>query len=481
MVLSKDLTVRSEENAVAGGAFSFMELMEAAGNTATKIIREKYPTENKKILILCGNGNNGGDGFVIANSLYEYGADVTVLLPLGEPKTENARYYYEKLKGVKFTDELNDSFDIVIDAVFGIGLCRELSGELNTLFKNINSLNAKRVAIDVPSGVETDTGKALGCVFNADLTVTFIALKPCHLLPPASAYCGETVVADIGVKPTDYTYSVIEPPILPKRPKNSHKGTYGTALLFCGSYGMAGALMLSSKACLKSGVGIAKCVVCESIYSAFTSYLPEAVCLPVKETRNGTFNHRLIDFDTAFEKATALLFGCGVGKGENIVKLLHKLLAKSEIPTVLDADGINALALNIDILKESKAPVILTPHPAEMARLVNKTVAEVEADRINTARNFAIEHNCTVVLKGANTIVASPDGEVSFNILGNTGMAKGGSGDVLSGITVSLLAQGMPVKEAVKGAVYLHSLAGDKAAAKKGERSMLPTDIIAEL
>jgi len=480
-VLSKTLITESEKNAVSSGAFSWVELMGTAGNTAAKLIDKRFECVNKRILILCGNGNNGGDGFVAANYFYEHGANVEIFLPLGLPQTENALYYYNALKGVKILNSISDNYDIVIDAVFGIGLNRDMSEELNSLFDKVNSFNSLRVAIDVPSGVEADSGKALGTVFDADFTVTFIALKPCFLLPPASDFCGETIVADIGVATNNFSYSVISAPSVPKRRHNSHKGTYGTALLICGSYGMVGAAMLSAKACLRSGVGIAKCVLCESVYPAFTSAVPEAVCVPTKQNDCGTFKAEFVDTKNLLEKASAVLFGCGVGKSEDIGKILEKLITSSSVPIILDADGINALACNIDLLKESKAPVIITPHPAEMGRLCQKSVAEVEADRIGTARDFATKHNLTVVLKGANTIIASPDGKISFNILGNTGMAKGGCGDVLSGIMVSLLAQGLPVKQAVEGAVYLHSLAGDKAASKKGERQMLPSDIIDEL
>ena len=481
MVLDRALIKKSEESAVESGAFSFRELMYRAGCAAVDTVTQRYGCQGKKIAVMCGNGNNGGDGFVAAGKFYENGADVTLILPLGAPKTEDAVYFFEKLNNIKITDELTDSYDIIVDAVFGIGLNRKMSDEVNLLLGKANRLNAKRIAIDVPSGVETDSGKIFGTVFDADLTVTFIALKPCLLLPPASDYCGETVVADIGVKPAARKYSVIKPPVFPKRRRNSHKGTYGTALLFCGSYGMAGAAVLSCKAALRSGTGIAKCVVCDSIYPAFTGSVPEAVCIPVKQDVNGMFDPDVIDLDAVFKKAAAILFGCGVGKSSNTLRLLELIISLSKVPIVLDADGINLLASNIDILKKSKASIIVTPHPAEMGRLCGKTAEEIEADRVSAAAEFAVKYGCTVVLKGGNTIVASKDGEISFNILGNPGMAKGGCGDVLSGVIVSLLAQGFTVSQAAEGGVYLHSLAGDKAALKKGQRAVLPSDIIDEL
>lgn len=480
-VLNTDLIRKSEQKAVLGGAFSFRQLMQDAGTKAFEIINQKYPVNNKKIAVICGCGNNGGDGFVIANLLFENGADVTVFTPLGSPATEDADYYFKKLSFVKFSNEFEEKFDIIIDAVFGIGLSRAPDIKLTELFSKINQSDAIKISVDIPSGVNSDTGEVFTNAVKADLTVTFIALKPCFLLPKASDFCGEVIVADIGVKPIDYYFETIEKPSFPKRKRNSHKGSYGTALIIAGSYGMAGAAMLSSKAALRSGLGIAKCVLCESIYPAFTAYLPEAVCIPTKQTKNGTLNNRFLDIKKLCYNADAILFGCGVRTDNSTKKILKNIIKQSKIPTVIDADGINCLSQNIELLKESKAPIILTPHPAEMARLCNTTVNYVEHNRLTIAQNFAKNNNCTVILKGANTVTAFADGKIFVNTCGNSGMATGGSGDVLAGIIVSLLAQGFDIQFAVNAAVYLHSHAGDKAALKRGMHAILPSDIIEEL
>ncbi len=479
-VLSKKLIRLSEENAVHNGAFSFLELMKTAGDLAYKIICENIDVNDKKIAVVCGVGNNGGDGFVIADNLKNRGVDVTVITPLGEPMTDSAKHYYSLLSGVKVTNTINDNYDIIIDALFGIGLNRTLDSNIIEIIDRINSQNAYRVAVDIPSGIESDSGKILGGCVNADLTVTFIALKPCFMLPPATDFTGKTVVADIGVKPTDYTYKTIEAPNLPERKKNSHKGTFGTAALFCGSFGMAGAAILSARACLRSGVGIAKCIIPKSIYKILTCAVPEAVCVIEKQTRKGTFRGN-VNLEKALEKATATLIGCGIGNNKYTAKLVKRLIENTKIPTVIDADGINALVSNINVLKKTNAPIILTPHPAEMARLCGISVREVEKNRVNTAVNFAKEYNCIVALKGANTLIATPNGEVYFNTCGNNGLATGGSGDVLAGITVSYLAQGLEPLEAVKAAVYIHSATADKIASIKGERALLPSDIIEAL
>lgn len=479
-VLTKDLIKISEERAVQSGTFSFLELMKKAGDTAYKIICENIETKRKRIAVVCGSGNNGGDGFVIAGNFASEGADVTVITPLGEPQTDSAKYYYSLLSGVKKSETLEEKYDVIIDAIFGIGLCRELSQEILALVDKINAQNAVRVAIDIPSGIECDSGRVLGGCVNADLTVTFIALKPCFMLPPANDFTGKVVVADIGVKPAEFKYKTIEKPNLKPRPKNSHKGTFGTATMFCGSYGMAGAAILSARACLRSGVGIAKCVIPKSIYKILTCAVPEAVCVIAKQTLKGTFRGN-IDLQKPLEKATAVLIGCGIGNCKATKRLVKNLLLKTKVPTVVDADGINALVPNINILKKTNAPIILTPHPAEMSRLLGISVREIEENRVKIATDFAREYNCFVVLKGANTIIASPEGQVFFNTCGNSGMATGGSGDVLAGIIVSYLAQGLDVLDAVKTAVYLHSATADKVAKIKGESALLPSDIIEAL
>ena len=479
-VLTKDLIKQSEENAVRSGAFSFLELMKIAGDTACKTICENTNVKNKKIAVVCGNGNNGGDGFVVADNLNKAGADVTVVLPMGVPQTDSAKYYFSLLDGIEICESLEQDYDIIIDAIFGIGLNRELSPQIIKIIDVINSQDAYRVAIDIPSGIESDCGKILGRCVNADLTVTFIALKPCFMLPPATDFTGKVVVADIGVKPCGYTYKTIEKPILPERKRNSHKGTFGTATLFCGSYGMAGAAIMAAKACLRSGVGIAKCVMPKSIYGILTAAVPETVCVIAKQTAKGTFKGNT-DIKKALEKTNAALIGCGIGNNKSTQKLVKRLVENTNIPTVIDADGINALVSNINVLKKTNAPIILTPHPAEMARLCGKTTKEVEQNRVQTALAFAREYNCIVALKGANTIVAVPDGEACFNICGNTGLATGGSGDVLAGITVSFLAQGLSPLEAVKAAVFTHSNTADLITKTIGERALLPTDIIEAL
>lgn len=480
-ILTTDLIKESEESAVRSGAFSFRELMLRAGSAAAEIIMQKFDCRAKKVTVVCGRGNNGGDGCVIAEILAQHGANVTVCTPFGAPVTENAAYYYERLVNVRKTEELIPNADIIIDAVFGIGLNRAPDEKTTEIINRINSADAVRISVDIPSGVAADSGYVFGAAVKADLTVTFIALKPCFVLPYGSDYCGETVVADIGAPPVNYSYKTNEKPVFPKRLHNSHKGSFGTALMLCGSYGMAGAAVLAAKAALRSGAGILKAVLCENIYLPFTVSLPEAVCVPVKPNENGTLCYDNLDLSSLLKGCSAALIGCGLGNNGDTAKIVRRLCEISEIPLVIDADGINALCGGIDIIKKSKAPIILTPHPGEMARLCSLTVREVKENRAEIAKAFAEKYGCVLVLKGANTIIAEPTGELCFNMTGNPGMSTGGSGDALAGIILSLLSQGLTAGDAARAAVYLHGEAGDKAAAKRGERAMLPTDLIEEL
>lgn len=467
----------TEDNAVQGGIFSYAELMKIAGDTATREILNRYSVIGKKICVMCGMGNNGGDGLVIASNLKRCGADVTLLLPMGYPVTNTAVNFRCGVEGIKTTDNFNDEYDFVIDALFGIGLNRLLSEKIAGIIEKINAYNCIKIAIDIPSGVFCDGGE-VQTAFKADLTLTFTAYKLCQLLPQTSEYCGETVVLDIGLPVDDYAYLTIDKPQIIKRPQNSHKGTFGTAALFCGSYGMCGAEILASRAALRSGVGIVKALVCDKNYSAFTSSVPEAVTIPVATTQDGApmvYDRTIL---SVLSSSNALLIGCGLGRSDESKKLVLRTLEKTQIPTVVDADGINALQGGIDIIRKITVPVVLTPHPAEMARFCDTTTDVIEANRVKFAKKFAVENNCYIVLKGSNTIVATPNGQIFFNTTGNDGLSTGGSGDVLSGMIVSRLAQGYKPLDAVLNSVYLHGAVADMLSKSISTRAILPGDII---
>lgn len=470
----------AEDNAVKNGIFCYTDLMRAAGESACALIKKKYSVLGKKICIVCGNGNNGGDGLVIARELKKLGAEVNLFFPLGLPKTETALFFMDSVSDIKVIDSFSDSYDIIIDALFGIGFRRMLSEDIAHLIYDINNSSAIKIAIDLPSGIFCDGGGDNNA-FKADLTITFSCYKLCQLLPPTSEFCGEIKVIDIGIPIEDYAYLTIEEPEKRPRTEHSHKGTFGTALLFCGSYGMCGAEILAAKSALRSGVGIVKALVCDKNYSAFCSSVPEAVTIPVSTAISGAPQVCERTILSSLSTSNALLLGCGLGTSKESVELVKRTLEYTNIPTIIDADGINILSSNIELIRKTNAPLILTPHPREMARLCGTTTEEIQSNRIKFAKKFAVEYRCFLVLKGSNTVIAAPDGKVFINTTGNSGLATGGSGDVLSGMIVSRLAQGYEPLEAALNSVWLHGKAADIAIKRICKRALLPSDIIEEL
>lgn len=490
IVITKDSMKKVEAAANASGV-TYTLLMQNAGNAAAEYIALTVSPVGKTAVILCGCGNNGGDGFVIAKNLSEKGAKVTVVLT-ERPKTDDAALMFSKLPQAVTVLTGEEGFrtvfeaDIIVDALFGTGLSRNVDGISAKLIEIANESEALRFAVDIPSGAECDTGRRLGICFRADYTLTFEAMKPCHILPPANAYCGNVETLSIGINPdimstAETIAKVIPEPVFEKRDKNAHKGTFGTALSLTGSYGMSGASVMSSLAALRSGVGIMKTACVEENYSVVATALPESVLVPC-ESEGGRYTITALDtVKKELETANAYLVGCGLGVNEDIAVLVRETALFARAPVIIDADGINSVARDIEFIKQMKAPLVLTPHPKEFSRLSGYSVAEIESDRIGKAKNFATEYGVWLVLKGANTVVATPDGEIHVNVSGNPGMATGGSGDVLAGIMLALLARESSVTDAVLKAVRLHGVAADKAARKLGEIPLLPRDIIAEL
>ncbi|MGN0551525.1 MAG: NAD(P)H-hydrate dehydratase [Acutalibacteraceae bacterium] len=487
-----------EQRAVENGATYFF-LMKTAGKSAAQIMTEKMNVKKgDKVVALCGKGNNGGDGFIASAYLKEHGIDAEILLIEDEPKTPDAKAALANasLQKVPVWRMWEDkeriinkikSADYVIDALYGIGFKGELRDEIKLLADLTQSLDKRVLSIDIPSGVECDTGKVLNGAFCAEVTVSFTTLKPAHILYPSMDYCGNTVVADVGIKQSlivscEYMYKTIEHSevfsSLPKLKISDNKGSRGTLLTVCGSYGMAGAAKMSIQAALRSGAGLVKAAVPESVYPILSSTLSEPVFLPVKQSQNGSFSPQNAEYIINQAKsATALLIGCGLSFSDDITDFVCSVLSKITIPVIIDADGINAVSKHIDILKQMNSTAILTPHPGEMARLFSVSVSEIQNNRIEYAKRLATQYNCVAVLKGAKTVVADISGEIFINTTGNPGMARGGSGDVLAGIIASLTAQGISPFNAAKAGVYIHGLAGDVVKRLKGELSMLPTDI----
>lgn len=502
MIVVESNEMLNLEKTVARSGVSLASLMEQAGaavaELAAKMIAQK---KIKKIVVLCGKGNNGGDGFVIARFL-SLMSEVSVILVNDYPKTDLAKMNFniipDKVTIINQYDQTLEAAnaiaesEMIIDAIYGIGFKDMLDpGSEQAIDLSNRNKTAVKIAVDTPSGIVCNSGEIPGDCFHADYTVTFTALKPLHVLYPSADFCGEVSVAKIGI-PQQYvdmcTYAMrttdefIQKYPLQEKQKSAHKGTNGTLLAVCGSYGMSGAAALSGEAALRSGVGILKMAVPESIYPIVANKLTEAVFLPLPQTERGQLSVNA--FDTLqmelMGRCNAVLIGCGLGTGNDITELVSGLISTSSRPIVLDADGLNSIAPNIDVLRQSMAPIILTPHPGEMARLMGTDIQAVQKNRYLAARNFASQYGVTVVLKGSNTIIAFPDGDVYVNRTGNNGMGKGGSGDVLAGLMASFLAQGMNYDQAAILAVYYHGLAGDKCAEKFSRRTMLPSDMIKE-
>lgn len=494
---------RIEEKTVLDG-ISYSRIMENAGAACTKAIKEKYSlTKNceKKIVVVCGKGNNGGDGFVIARKLFEFGSDVTVVLACGEPETKQAMENFNKLKDfamniynfetmAKSSSNAIENADIIIDAVFGIALNKEITGKLVLLIKIINGSNASIVSIDVPSGVLCDTAEVFGECIKADFTIGICVAKPCHVLYPGKSFCGEVKIVAIGISEEEIKSQGDGVFITPRKqdiikcfkPRNpiSNKGDYGKVLIVAGSRNMPGAAVLAAQGAVRGGAGLVTVAFPESAYSAITSKLTCPLFFPLQENKEGTLSAESTEniFDL-MEKATVVLIGCGLGCNEDTAKIVGEVIKNAKVPIIIDADGINIISANINILKEAKVPIILTPHPGEMSRLTGLSVEQIQSGRIQTAREFALQHNLTLVLKGANTVVAhKADNSVSVNQNGNAGMAKGGSGDLLAGIIASFIAQGMNVKNASICGVYIHALAGDIAKEKYSITAMTPSDMV---
>jgi len=432
----------------------------------------------------------------VSRKLKEYGAKVTVIMAMGIATTRDSATMQKRATDsgvyvINYYDNSNlavnvlANADIVVDAIFGIGFHGSADREISAIIEKINSSKAKKIALDIPSGVLADTGEILGAAVKADLTITFIGYKPCHFEHPANEYCGEIVPVSIGIDEkiiTDFSAEIIDVKtalsFLKKIPKDAHKGTKGTALIIGGSFGMAGAPMLSARAAMRSGAGLVKVCTTKETYPAAAPMLPEAVFVPC-DGKDGFLSADDITADL-FKNINSVLIGPGMGFNDTTVGAVARAATFARVPIVVDADGLNAISAEPQILN-SDFLVAVTPHPGEMARLTKKSVTEIQRNRISTARDFAKTYGVITVLKGAYTVIAMPSGSVYINTSGNEGMATAGSGDVLAGMIAAFLANGLYPEKAVLAAVCLHGAAGDKAADEIGVRGLLTSDIIERL
>jgi hydroxyethylthiazole kinase-like uncharacterized protein yjeF len=471
-------------------------LMENAGRAVARQARRLIRSD-QRASVVCGPGNNGGDGLVAARHLANSGIGVEVLL-LSENLKGDAGVNlaaFRKLGGVvrHFAPERALAFeraDLVIDAIFGIGLTRPPEGAALAAIEAIRvarALGARVLAVDVPSGLDADTGRPPGSCVTADVTVTFGYLKRGLVLEPGASFAGEVKLADISI-PRVAEARLKGPPVfllredgvrsmLPGRGADSHKGNFGHVLVVAGSPGKTGAAAMTCAAALRGGAGLVTVAARAGDAAAVQTYMPEIMAAPLP----GEGALRMADLPAILSAArgkTVLAVGPGLFRGDETGRLLGQLLAELRLPAVLDADALNALADEPARLKAAAAPVIITPHPGEMARLARLSTAEVQADRIGVARRFSDEHRVTVVLKGARTVIADVSGAVAVNPTGNPGMATGGSGDVLAGLCAALVAQGLTPGSAACSAVFVHGLAGDRMSARRGQMGLVATDLL---
>ncbi len=485
------------EMAAQDAGVTLAQLMENAGEAVAREVESRCrPLEGKRAVVLCGKGNNGGDGFVCARFLEKWGMETLVILTQGVPKTQLAVDAFARLpetvqvlSGEEDREEAERAMDgaqVIVDCVFGFSFRGELTGTPARYLGYAGHLSCLKISADLPSGVECDTGRVSAGAFRADVTVTFTGKKPANCSYPAKEFCGETVVRQVGVPAalvegaetrifeTDDTFPAAW--LSPADPQ-SNKGDMGKLLLVCGSWGMVGACIMAAQAALRCGVGLLQIAVEERFYPIVAQAVPGRVCgaglgkPPGRKRAAAVWGaaglHRLPD---------GLWIGGSFGAGFSPLVFAH-----CERPLVVDADAINFLARHPGYLEGVQVPMLLTPHPGEMARLCDDTIPEIQGDRLGAAQQKARETGAVVALKGASTVVASPDGRCAVNPTGNPGMAKGGSGDVLAGMAGAFLSQGMPLFETAVLAVYLHGMAGDLCARELSQRAMLPTDLVTRL
>lgn len=483
-----DAELRSEEIGV-----SRVRLMRNAAESILKFLEDKFPDLlEKNIAVICGSGNNGGDGAVLSCLLRAKGVDACVVLPDKFPNTDTAaeclkEFQKTELKTIKdrsMIEAVIKRADIILDCVFGTGFHGELPENAAEIFKLAADAEAVKISVDIPSGVNGNTGIIAENSFKPDITLVLAAMKTGLLNLPCNDFCGDIEILDIGITDgccEEYDGVFTEHEIkkaFPKRPRSSNKGSFGKLLNIAGCNKYIGASLLSSRAALRSGAGLVTLAAVERVIPIAAAYIPECVFTELPSDNEGYISEKAIkEIGAVMDNYSSVSMGCGMGNRESTKKIAEFLIKNGKSPLILDADGINSISGNINVLKDKSRPVILTPHPAEFGRLIGLTPAEVQADRLNLAKSFALEYGVILLLKGAYTVIAAPDGRVRVNSTGNTALAKAGCGDVLTGIIGALAAQGVePFTAAVLGA-YLHGEAADFLVKEQAAASVLASEV----
>ncbi|MGA1842672.1 MAG: NAD(P)H-hydrate dehydratase [bacterium] len=492
-----------DQKAIKGLGIPGVILMENAGRGVVENMFSFWDSlGSKKIGICCGAGNNGGDGFVVARHLINRGFKPEVFLfadikkVCGDAKVNldilinmGGRIYVITDQDILTSySEILKGCDIFVDAIFGTGLRPPVKGFLADVIQFINGLNKKVIAVDIPSGLSSDSPKLDGPYIKADITVTFALPKVSHLLPPAMDYVGELRLVDIGiprfiVDEAEYEMITLDraflAPLMHKRSPDTHKGDYGHCLIIAGSEGKTGAAYMTAQAALRMGAGLVTLALPKSLNDLMEVKLTEAMTLPLQETAERTISiNAWPKIEEFLSRVDAVAIGPGLSQHPETGEFVRKIIKEADLPLVVDADAINLIAGELYLINESGHCPVLTPHPGEMARLTDCSVHDVLEGRPEIVKKEAVRGKCYLVLKGYQTIMANPEGDLFLNSTGNPGMASGGMGDVLTGMVAGFLAQGYPRQEAMLLAVYLHGLAGDLAAKVKGEEGLIATDLL---
>lgn len=504
-VVSPDVMSKMDKATIEEVKIPGIVLMENAGREVADVVVylwKQSKNYTKKVSIICGKGNNGGDGFVAARHLINNGFDVNVMLLASADEVKgDAKVNLNILKNINadikyilnkddikdISAKCRDSF-VIIDAILGTGLKGNVRGIASTAISVINRLNVPVLAVDIPSGVCGNTGKILGKAVKAHTTVTMALPKLGLTLYPGAAYVGKLIIGDIGMPDVIKDKALSAGEIIEKgnvsrcfKPysQDAHKGTFGRVFVLAGSSGMSGAAYLTGMAAAKSGAGLVTVGTPSSLQDILAAKSTEIMTMGLCETKNRTLSIKALEKALDFaEKCDSVAIGPGLSQDKDTQKFVWEFIKRCKTPMVVDADGINALAKKTEILRDTLTPVVITPHPGEMARLLSTSLQKIQEDRVKSVKLAAKKFLCTAVLKGASTLIATVHDELYINPTGNPGMATGGSGDVLTGIIAAFLARGMAPYEAAIAGAYIHGLAGDFASKDTREISLLAGDLI---
>lgn len=496
MKVSTVSQMRSMDNAaVSRYGIPELMLMENAGLASYALLEREFGIREKTFVLFCGLGNNGGDGFVLARKIHSGGGTVKVFI-LGETgkykgsagaNLDMLRKMPVEVREIESSRSVKRDIahcDCIVDAIFGTGLAREVEGLHRDVIETINASGKAVLSLDIPSGINGDTGHVMGCAVRADFTVTFGLPKAGNLLMPGYDHCGSLFVTHISFPPElsespGLTIEINDPPPLSPRDPDGHKGDFGEALFIAGAKGYYGAPYFAAMSFMKTGGGYSRLAAPESVTPFIAVKGSEIVFLPQEETPEGSISlsnkARLLDLA---EKMDIVVMGPGLSLNEETASLVRELARKIRKPLLIDGDGITAACKDLSCIRKRKAPTILTPHLGEMSRITGKSVAVLEENKIEALRAAAEDLSSIIVLKGAHTLVGYPDSRIYINQSGNPGMATAGSGDVLTGTIAAMYGLGLSLDDSVRKGVFIHGASGDLAADEKGEDGITAQDIL---